>query len=93
MPKRSSSGLFTLPSARRDVELEPHANSDANDSTVCDCENCKTSCAANALHASVSERPLMTLFDADLQLVIAAWKALPAANRKAILALAMSASE
>jgi hypothetical protein len=67
--------------------IEPASCSTLTESASCLCENCQHPCAARALQTGGPNCHLVSSFDADLQRVIAAWDGLPAAIRRATLAL------
>jgi hypothetical protein len=67
--------------------FEPVSEIDATTNGSCGCEFCQGYRAANALHSRHSNCLDVALLDADLQRVIAAWDGLPAAIRRAALAL------
>jgi len=59
----------------------------------CPCENCQHARAARALHPGGPNCHLLSSLDADRQAVIAAWRGLTPAIRKATLALIGSQKE
>jgi hypothetical protein len=70
--------------------IEPPRETDATDVCNCVCENLADPCAANALHSCGSNCHNLSLFDAELQLVILAWNRLPMPIRNAIMGLVHS---
>ena len=72
--------------------IEPSFDSDATDSSVCDCENFQQCRAANALHFDCFKGQFLSSLDAELRGVIEAWNATAPSLRKTILTLIESGS-
>jgi len=70
-----------------DRGLEPLAEFDASANCISTSADYQAGCAARALHSGGLNCPCVASLDADLQFVIAAWDGLPAAIRRAALAL------
>jgi hypothetical protein len=67
--------------------MEPASCSNLTDNACYVCENCQHPSAARALHSGGLNCHFLASLDADLQRVIAEWENLPAAIRRATLAL------
>jgi hypothetical protein len=70
-----------------DRGLEPLSDFDARETAASTSARCQECGAARALHSGGPECHFLSSLDADLQRVIAAWDGLPAAMRRAMIAL------
>lgn len=71
-----------------DRGLEPQDSINATIESSNSCVEDAPESAANALHVTGFDRQLLSAFDGELQVVVAAWEHLPQAIRDAILVLA-----
>src|SRR5262245_14743947 len=88
--ERREKGRRREVSPAADVEaagIEPSCDSDATDSSVCDCENCQQCRAANALHFECFKWQFLASLDARLRDLILAWDHTPDARRTAVASL------
>jgi hypothetical protein len=70
--------------------FEPEPDSASSNCTSCSCVDCEMCRAANALHFGRFQWLETALNDADLQRVIASWATMPAATKRAVIAVAES---
>ena len=71
-----------------DRGLEPQDFTNATNECSESCVDNAPDSAANALHLTGFDSQLLSAFDSELQVVVAAWEHLPQAIRDAILVLA-----